>query len=57
MAHAARTAKALLGPWQPPVDGDGRPFSLARASIQAARPFAEWGQGRADRIAVDELGP
>jgi polyphosphate kinase 2 (PPK2 family) len=33
MAHAASTAKELLGPWQPPVDGDGRPFSL-RDSIR-----------------------
>lgn len=38
MAHAASTAKDLLGPWHPPVDGDGRPFSL-RGLDPAARPF------------------
>ena len=53
MAHASRTGKGLLDPWQPPVEGDGQPFSLA-AIDPGAKPFAK-GDKAADRIAVDEL--
>ncbi len=53
MAHATRTGKGLLAPWQPPVEGDGQPFSLATLD-PAARPFAN-GDKAADRVAVDEL--
>lgn len=53
MAHASRTGKGLLDPWQPPVEGDGQPFSLADID-PGAKPFAK-GDKAADRIAVDEL--
>ena len=53
MAHASRTSKGLLDPWQPPVEGDGQPFSLADID-PGAKPFAK-GDKAADRIAVDEL--
>jgi PPK2 family polyphosphate:nucleotide phosphotransferase len=53
MAHASRTGKGLLAPWQPPVEGDGQPFSLADID-PGAKPFAK-GDKAADRIAVDEL--
>jgi PPK2 family polyphosphate:nucleotide phosphotransferase len=53
MAHAASTAKELLGPWQPPVDGDGRPFSL-RELDPAARPFLN-GDKAASKTSVDAL--
>ena len=53
MAHASRTGKGLLAPWQPPVEGDGQPFSLAGID-PGAKPFAK-GDKAADRIAVDEL--
>ncbi len=53
MAHATRTGKGLLASWQPPVEGDGQPFSLATLD-PAARPFAN-GDKAADRVAVDEL--
>ncbi len=53
MAHATRTGKGLLAPWQPPVEGGGQPFSLAGID-PGAKPFAK-GDKAADRIAVDEL--
>lgn len=53
MAHASRTGKGLLDPWQPPVEGDGQPFSLADID-PGAKPFSK-GDKAADRIAVDEL--
>ena len=53
MAHASRTSKGLLDPWQPPVEGGGQPFSLAGID-PGAKPFAK-GDKAADRIAVDEL--
>jgi len=53
MAHAASTAKDLLGPWQPPVDGDGRPFSL-RGLDPAARPFLN-GDKAASKTSVEAL--
>jgi hypothetical protein len=53
MAHASSTAKELLGPWQPPVEGDGRPFSL-RELDPAARPFLN-GDKAASKTSVDAL--
>ena len=53
MAKAGDTGKDLIAPWQPPVDGDGRPFSLLGLD-PAAKPFSN-GNKNAGRIAAEAL--
>jgi PPK2 family polyphosphate:nucleotide phosphotransferase len=53
MNHAASSSKALLAPWQPPVDGHGQPFSLD-ALNSASKPFSD-GDKAEGKIAVEEL--
>jgi PPK2 family polyphosphate:nucleotide phosphotransferase len=53
MNHAASSSKALLAPWQPPVDGHGKPFSLD-ALNSASKPFSD-GDKAEGKIAVEEL--
>jgi PPK2 family polyphosphate:nucleotide phosphotransferase len=53
MNHAADASKAMLAPWQPPVDGHGKPFSLDGRD-PAAKPFSS-GDKAEDRIAVEAL--
>ena len=55
MAKPADNGKDLLTPWRPPVNADGRPFSL-RALDPAAKPFmnGDKSEGRATVEALAE---
>jgi PPK2 family polyphosphate:nucleotide phosphotransferase len=53
MPPIARASKALLAPWQPPVDGKGNPFSLSGLKA-SAKPFSN-GDKADGKVSVDDL--
>ena len=53
MPSTAGASKALLAPWQPPVDGKGKPFSLSGLKA-SAKPFSN-GDKAEGKDAVEAL--
>ena len=53
MPPTAGASKALLAPWQPPVDGKGKPFSLSGIKA-SAKPFSN-GDKTEGKDAVEAL--